>query len=159
VPAPSITTTPNFDQIPGVLRQLTAEYAARLSQIDNETFTAKLHPERWSKKEILGHLIDSAQNNIRRFINAQYELDPPHIVYDQNYWVAANRYNQADAQDLILLWKLLNDRVAAILESLPIAKSENMCNTGKGKNEFHTLSFLAADYLAHAEHHLRKLIL
>jgi hypothetical protein len=158
VPATSTNATPDFNQIPGVLRQLTADYAARLSQINNETFDAKPHPEKWSKKEILGHLIDSAQNNLRRFITAQYEAEPPHIVYDQDFWVAANGYNRADANDLILLWKLLNERIAAVLERLPGSKSDFLCNTGKGTNEFHTLGFLAADYLTHAKHHLSQII-
>jgi hypothetical protein len=158
VPATSTNTTPNFDQIPGVLRQLTGEYAARLSQIKHETFDAKPRPEKWSKKEILGHLIDSAQNNLRRFITAQYEAEPPHIVYDQDFWVAANCYNRADAQDLILLWKLLNERIADVLESLPASKADFLCNTGKGADEFHTLGYLAADYLTHAKHHLSQII-
>jgi len=158
VPSTSTSATPKFDQIPGALRRLTTEYFALLSQIDNETFGAKPQPEKWSKKEILGHLIDSGQNNLRRFITAQYEVNPPHIAYDQDYWVAANRYNQADARDLILLWKLLNERIAAVLDDVPASKSENLCNTGKVTNEFHTLSFLAADYLRHSEHHLRQLV-
>ena len=145
-------------QIPAALRHLIADYATRLRRIDDQAFGAKPRPEKWSKKEILGHLIDSAGNNLRRFITTQYEAEPAHIVYDQNFWVAANRYNEVDAQDLISLWKLLNERIAAVLESLPESNLEKLCDTGKGTHEFHALSFLATDYLAHTEHHLKQII-
>ena len=158
MPADSNNAIPAITQIPATLRHLIAEYVTRLSEIDNHAFGTKPRPEKWSKKEILGHLIDSAENNLRRFITAQYEAEPPHIVYDQDFWVAANRYNEVDATELITLWKLLNERIAAILESLPTSKLEKLCNTGKGKPEFHTLTFLATDYLAHTEHHLKQLI-
>lgn len=139
------------------LRRLVDEQLKYLQEIDEETFSARTNPEKWSKKEILGHLIDSAQNNLRRFITAQYEAEPPHIVYDQDFWVSANRYNQASAQDLILLWKLLNDRIAVILECISPDKLARLCNTGKGAQELHPLSFLAKDYLNHARHHLSQI--
>lgn len=158
MPPTYATSDQNFTQIPSELRRLTAEYATRLSQIDDDVFGEKPRPEKWSRKEILGHLIDSAENNLRRFITAQYEAEPPHIVYDQDFWVATNHYNQVAAQELILLWKLLNERIAMVLEGLPAANSEKVCNTGKDRDEFYTISFLAADYVAHSEHHLKQLI-
>ncbi|HTF17852.1 MAG TPA: DinB family protein [Chryseolinea sp.] len=159
MPVTSNAPDPNISEIPAILRQLTADYATRLQQIDDDTFGAKPRPEKWSKKEILGHLIDSAENNLRRFITTQYEAEPPHIVYDQDFWVTANDYNQVAAHELVSLWKLLNNRIAAVLENLPASKSEKLCNTGKGVDEFHTLRFLAVDYLAHAEHHLKQLMM
>jgi len=57
-----------------------------LKTIPEGEYTFKSSPEKWSKKEILGHLIDSAQSNIRRFIVAQYE-DEPKILYNQDKWV------------------------------------------------------------------------
>ena len=149
---------PALTEIPAILRNLTTRYSGLLQQISEDEYSAKPALNRWSKKEILGHLIDSAQNNLRRFISTQYESEPPHIVYDQDYWVAANNYQQATARDLILLWQLLNQRIAMVLDNLPVSKPEKLCNTGKEKNEFHPLSFLAADYVAHAEHHLRQLV-
>ncbi len=45
----------------------------------------KLFPNKWSKKEIIGHLINSATNNHQRFVRCQFETIPK-IVYDQNKW-------------------------------------------------------------------------
>ncbi|MGQ0827780.1 MAG: hypothetical protein ACT4ON_05245 [Bacteroidota bacterium] len=70
------------DTIPGLL-----------SKIPENDFTNKPRPGKWSKKEILGHLIDSATNNHQRFVRAQFE-NIPQISYDQNNWNACSRYNQ-----------------------------------------------------------------
>ena len=60
------------------LEKIVNNYNRRLEAIPEEEYLRKPHPEKWSKKEILGHLVDSAQNNIRRFVVAQYE-DCPRI--------------------------------------------------------------------------------
>ena len=74
------------------LQQIITEFTSRISAIPEKEFKAKPDPKKWSKQEVLGHLIDSAQNNLRRFIVGQYAASPPHIVYDQDFWVLANDY-------------------------------------------------------------------
>lgn len=74
------------------LRLIVTTYSTAFTALQEEDFIAKSNPEKWSKKEIVGHLIDSAQNNLRRFIVGQYEGTPPHVVYDQDFWVKANNY-------------------------------------------------------------------
>ena len=151
------TNPSNAREIATALRQLVSGYRKDLQRIDETTFSMKPNPAKWSKKEILGHLIDSAQNNLRRFITSQYEEHPPHIVYDQDYWVAANHYNDAAAEDLILLWTLLNDCIAAVLDKLTPEGMSRLCNTGKGTDELHPLGFLASDYVTHTRHHLQQI--
>ena len=73
------------------LRLITHEFVAKMDQISEIEFSAKLAANRWSKKEILGHLIDSAQNNLRRFITCQYESTPPKIVYNQDFCENSNK--------------------------------------------------------------------
>ena len=80
---------------------------------DETGYAAKPSPGKWSKKEILGHLIDSAQNNIRRFVVSQYE-EKPHIVYAQDEWVKAGGYQQYNTADLIELWQLLNKHLCMV---------------------------------------------
>ncbi len=60
-------------------------------QIPPEAWAAKPVPERWSKQEVLGHLIDSAMNNIRRLVVSQYEPNQK-MIYYQDQWVAAQNY-------------------------------------------------------------------
>src|ERR1043165_9908871 len=45
--------------------------AERLRQIPDEEASIRPAPGKWSKKEILGHLIDSAANNHQRFLRLQ----------------------------------------------------------------------------------------
>src|ERR1700761_73585 len=74
------------------LGKILKDYSGRLAAVPEEVFTHKPLPEKWSRKEILGHLVDSAQNNIRRFVVAQYEDDPV-IGYNQDSWVTVAGYN------------------------------------------------------------------
>ena len=152
------TVVPECAIIPETLRGLVTNHINRLQEIDDEAFSAKPNLLKWSKKEILGHLIDSAQNNLRRFIATQYEAEPPHIIYDQDFWVKANVYNDVSASELILLWKLLNDRIAVVLRNLDTESSKRLCNTGKSRPSLNSLSFLANDYVNHTEHHLLQLV-
>jgi hypothetical protein len=57
--------------------------SALLNAIEEPAFSLKQSPARWSQKEIIGHLIDSATNNHHRFVRGQFE-DSPVIAYDQN---------------------------------------------------------------------------
>jgi len=99
------------------LRALVAEYSIKFNAIHDSEFSNKPLPHKWSKKEVVGHLIDWAQNNLRRFIVAQYEPQPPKIVYDQDFRVKANGYQQMKKEDVIALWKLVND-VSAMYQEL-----------------------------------------
>jgi len=113
-------------------------------------------PEKWSKKEILGHLIDSATNNLRRFIIGQYEQGTK-IVYHQDEWVKYQDYQSTEIEDVKMLWKLLNDQIVRVLDHLPEDKLNHTCDTGKGKVELHTLSYFIEDYIAHLNYHLQQI--
>ena len=78
-----------------------------LYMIPELDWSAKPDPTKWSKKEVLGHLIDSAQNNLRRLIVTQYQPNDK-IIYEQNKWVEANQYQTMSTRDIIDLWRLLN---------------------------------------------------
>jgi hypothetical protein len=127
-----------------------------LKSFDQTAFEAKPSPATWSKKEIIGHLIDSAQNNIRRFVAGQYDHSPK-IVYAQDDWVKLQNYQSYDRDELIQLWVLLNKHLCRILKAMPPAHYERTCDTGKGEIELHTLKYLAEDYLVHMRHHLRQI--
>lgn len=135
------------------LREIVETYARKLTDLDKDFF-AKPMPHKWSKIEVLGHLIDSAQNNLRRFICAQYETEPPLIVYQQDFWVASNRYQQMQKDEAIALWRLMNLRISAVLENMPAENYAKQCNTGS----LHTLEWLAPDYVKHLKHHLNQII-
>lgn len=125
---------------------------------DEETLSEKPAPAKWSKKEIIGHLCDSAFNNIQRFVRAQYEINPV-IQYEQDNWVAIAGYNSYGRVELITLWKSLNTHLCKILLNMPpenYSRTCTMMSLGDETNTY-TLQWVAEDYLRHMKHHLNRL--
>ena len=138
------------------LLEVVQEYNEKMSAIPNDQFSAKPLPTKWSKIEVLGHLIDSAQNNLRRFICGQYESPPALISYDQDFWVAANQYSDTTKEDMIQLWTLLNQRIVSVLKGMPVDAYEKYCPIITGGHQ--TLQWFAADYVKHLKHHLNQIL-
>lgn len=124
-----------------------------LKAVPETVMSDKPSPGKWSKKEILGHLVDSAQNNIRRFIVAQYEEEPK-IVYTQDSWVTAADYQHFHTADIIQLWYQLNKQLCRIINNISEEKMQRKCQT----EALHDLKWLAEDYLLHLRHHLHQVL-
>lgn len=139
------------------LRELIEQYSIHFQELSQEELTNKPTPERWSKKELIGHLCDSAQNNIQRFIRGQYYAEPPQIVYHQNEWVELAHYQEYDAWQLINFWATLNLHLCWILDNMNPENYSKICNTGQDEAELHSLEWLAADYVNHMKHHLKQI--
>ena len=116
----------------------------------------KPSPEKWSAKEILGHLIDSAQINLQRFVRCTYEENFK-LVYEQDEWVRAGRYQFADVQELVGLWEQLNVQIVRVLENYPADRLQAKCDNGKTTVSLHTVEWLAQDYADHMRHHLNQI--
>ena len=125
-------------------------------EIPVEAWDQKTSADKWSKKELLGHLVDSASNNLRRMIIAQYEQGSK-IVYDQEKWVECQHYQTIDIQDVKLLWSALNRHLAHVIGHIPQSKLDNTCDTGSGKSEVHSVVYFIEDYLVHLNHHLNQI--
>lgn len=126
-----------------------------LLEISEDLFSIKINSTKWSKKEILGHLIDSAANNHQRFIRVQYE-NIPTIKYDQNKWNELNHYQQLESKHIIQLWTIYNQHLLEILKRIPEENLGMELNVGNEINV--TLQFLMDDYLLHLEHHLKQIV-
>lgn len=116
---------------------------------------SKPAPEKWSKKEILGHLIDSAANNHQRFVRIQSEHEPV-IFYNQNDWVALSRHNEIAIEQLIATWKYYNLHLASVAKAIV---PENLTRNGVGRDgQPHSLKWYFEDYVDHMEHHLQQIV-
>ena len=133
---------------------LTGVITPLLLKIPDDEISAKPAPEKWSRKEIIGHLVDSAANNHRRFIATRIE-DTPNIFYNQDEWNRLTHYNEMDTALLIRLWQHYNDFIAHIIRHIPTDHLMRKCRTG---NSEHTLKYIITDYVVHLEHHLRQLV-
>jgi hypothetical protein len=126
-----------------------------LTAIGEPAFSLKPAPNKWSKKEIIGHLIDSATNNHQRFVRAQFEAMPL-IAYDQDKWNAFSFYQQIDGAQLINFWTAYNRQLVALVQHIPAENLQRACKTSDTRT--HTLEFLFNDYVEHLEHHLRQVV-
>src|SRR5882724_13427866 len=99
----------------------------RLMEISNEQSAIYPAPSKWSPKQIIGHLIDSAANNHQRFVRAQFKDDLVFVGYDQEEWVAIQRYQQESWIELIQLWKSFNLHIAHLVEHIPEEKLKKQC--------------------------------
>lgn len=125
-----------------------------LYTVNEIVFAEKSAPHKWSKKEILGHLIDSAANNHQRFVRSQFEHKPV-IMYNQDEWNRYNFYQQMDSQQLIQFWLVYNRQLLALFKHLPKESLQRICIVGE--NEL-TLQYLITDYVNHMEHHLHQIV-
>ena len=135
------------------LEQLISKYVPLLKKISEDVMLVKPAPGKWSKKEIIGHLIDSALSNSRRFVVAQYE-EAPKIVYAQVEWVIASAYQSYNTEELIQLWALMNKHICHILKNTPEHLWQRTCMT----QQLHTIEWLAADYVKHLKHHMHVVL-
>ena len=127
-------------------------------QADQESidWETKPSPVKWSKKEIIGHLIDSAQINLQRFIRCTYEENFK-LIYEQDEWVAAAHYQDADIKELLDLWILLNRQIMRVLSDYPADRLTAVCDNDKNATQLHTVEWLAADYVRHMQYHLEQI--
>ena len=117
---------------------------------------SKPAPGKWSNKEIIGHLCDSAMINLQRFVRCTYE-DNFKLVYEQDEWVATQRYQEMYIENLLELWRLLNLQIARVLETYPADRWQAQCDSKKTETGLHTVEWLAQDYVVHLKHHLDQI--
>jgi hypothetical protein len=127
----------------------------KLREMSELESTRPLLPGGWSRKQVIGHLVDSASNNHQRFVRAalQPSLDFP--SYDQNGNAAVQAFQEADWLLLVSLWAVYNRYLAHVIAHLPASKLDTACRIGSGDPV--PLGFLAEDYLRHLIHHLDQI--
>ncbi|MBB5619171.1 hypothetical protein HDE69_000207 [Pedobacter cryoconitis] len=126
-----------------------------LNEIDDHIFSLKPDVSKWSKKEIIGHLIDSAVANHQRFVRGQFE-DVPKIGYDQNNCNVFNYYQQINGKQIISFWTAYNKQLLELIKLMPQTALERRCFAGGEQSV--TLAFVFDDYVQHLEHHLKQVV-
>ena len=144
---PIQNTIDRFTQVLNVVPPL-------LHKVEENVFSVKPSAEKWSKKEIIGHLIDSASNNHQRFVRAQFE-HTPEISYDQNKWNEFSYHQLMRKDDLIDFWLDYNRYLLKLIKHIP---SFNLNKKIKVGEQIHTLQYIIEDYLVHMEYHLKQIV-
>jgi len=138
------------------LRKTLSEVLPLLENIGDEAASIKPLPDKWSKKEILGHLIDSACNNQQKFVRAMAEKQVGFAGYQQNFWVDVQKYNAAKWLGLVNLWQAYNLHLAHLIENVdPEILANEIAIDDAGT---FSLRFIMKDYVEHLKHHLGQIL-
>lgn len=138
------------------LRDIIATVEPELSLLSENEVEFKPATDEWSKKEILGHLIDSAANNHQRFVRALNHVAAEFPTYNQSEWVRIQRCNERPWSSLVALWTAYNDHLSHIIERIPEDAEGSPCNIGK--EDPVPLDFVVKDYLVHLRLHLKDIL-
>jgi hypothetical protein len=130
---------------------------AYIGQTAESKLSSKPSPEKWSKKEILGHLVDSGVNNLRRFTEIQFQKKPYSVKnYNQDLLVKVNDYQNASTQEILNFWIAVNTRIINIIK---LQKAETLdYQIILEETVKFDLKFLIEDYVHHLEHHIRQIL-
>ncbi len=148
-------------------RRLVERSAEALLAISEADSARRSAPGKWSPKEIVGHLIDSASNNHQRFVRAQFKDDLIFPGYDQDAWVTAQRYQEAPWPALVELWRAYNLHLARVMAAVPEAvrlRQHRRHNFHQiawqtvSEGEPTTLDYFMRDYVTHLRHHLGQIL-
>ena len=138
-----------------------------LLKIPNDQNQTPRSAGKWSPKEIIGHLIDSASNNHQRFVRAQFTDDLVFAGYEQEGWVRVQDYQGEDWADLVQLWRLLNQHILHLMALVPeetrlkLRYKHNLhqiASDSLTENEPVTLDWFMRDYVDHMKKHLRQIL-
>jgi len=139
------------------LIQMLQTVEAYVSSVSEKDLAQKPAPNKWSKKEIIGHLIDSGINNLQRFTEIQFTEKPYKVKkYNQDGLVKANDYQNAEISEILGIWLALNRRIIWIMEqqSAETLAYEVILPSGELSN----LHFLMTDYVDHFKYHLEQIM-
>jgi len=149
------------------LRETVERAAPLLLTLSDDESKKPCSPDKWSPREIIGHLIDSASNNHQRFVRAQFQNDLVFPGYAQEDWVRVQGYRDAPWKELVTLWHSYNLQLARVMAAAP----ENVRLKEHRKHNLHqigwriipegegaTLDYLMSDYVGHLKSHLQQIL-
>ena len=139
-------------ELTGIVRTI----GPRLQAISEAESYNTRGPGGWSRKQILGHLIDSALNNIQRFVRAQQDDEPKFPDYDQPFWVDRGGYQGRPWVSLVVLWTALNEHLSDIIVRMHPNRLQTLCVVGNDQPA--TLEFIVRDYVKHLRHHVEQIL-
>src|SRR5215213_10836035 len=131
----------------GALLHVVEAALESLRRIGEPEAALRSAPGHWSKKEILGHLLDSAVNNHHRFVRAQQVKQLTFPAYEQEHWVSSQGNAERPWLELVDLWRLYIRHLAHVISLIPEERFAVMCVLGSDSPV--SLGYLVEDYVVH----------
>jgi hypothetical protein len=138
------------------LRSAIDEVLPLFQGADERRTTIPRRPGGWCAREILGHLVDSACNNHRRFVIGQSASTTRFEGYEQDVWVAAQKYRDVPWRDLLALWTAYNRHLAHVMHVTPPEAASRGAISPDSTGPV-TVGFLMHDYVRHLRHHVAQI--
>src|SRR5690348_3863538 len=101
------------------LQQTVEREYTLLKSVAERDAGVKPAPGKWSQKEELGHLVDSAANNHQRFVRASLDGGFRGPGYQQDAWVSLHGYQEMAWADLLEFWRSYNLFLAGLVRRIP----------------------------------------
>ena len=149
-------TTPSFTNAARELEQVLVASRSDLAAITDHDASLPHTTAKWSRKQIIGHLIDSASNNHQRFVRGVETHGGRYPGYDQEFCVRLQRPNDVPWPVLVDLWASYNVYLAHVIASLPPESGGYSMKIGD--NPEVDLLWIAVDYVEHLKHHLNQVL-
>lgn len=137
------------------LKEIIEQTKPRFLALTEKQASGKPYDEKWSLKEILGHLIDSEGNNRQRIVRMQEKPDIGTFKYTQPHWVAVQHYQNETWNDLVYTWYFVNKHLAHVIEHINPATMKNTCDVGDPEPA--TLQSVVTGYIRHVQHHVDQI--
>jgi hypothetical protein len=149
-----------FEPVTQEILSLIAEWEEKLPEVSGEILASRRNKQNRTIKQILGHLIDSASNNVHRIVHLQYRESPmefPNYASEGNNdrWIAIQDYQDESWTQLISLWKYMNLHLVHVVRNIRPDKLSNVWIAGVGRQI--SLQEMVHDYLRHLRLHLDEI--
>ncbi len=142
------------------LLKLIGEWELKLLQLPEDIITQRRNSQNRTIKQIVGHLVDSASNNLHRIVHLQYQISP--LIYpdyanlgNNDRWIAIQNYQEEEWQDLVQLWKYLNYHIVHVINNVNTEKLDQLWINAL--NNTVSLKNMIIDYLRHFKLHLSEI--
>jgi hypothetical protein len=164
--AAQTSTISEWETFLGQFSDTLSDAAPRLRAISEQQSEIPKAEDKWSAKQIIGHLIDSAANNHQRFVRAQFTDELIFLGYEQNEWVRVEHFQEEPWRDLVQLWQFYNQHILHIMKHAPedtrikLRRRHNLHQLASEQikeDEPVTLEFFMRDYVDHMKKHLSQI--
>jgi hypothetical protein len=149
-----------FEPVTREIATLIEEWESKLSELSSDVITERKNSQNRNIKQILGHLIDSASNNIHRYVHFQYRESPlefPNYASEGNNdrWIAIQQYQAEDWEKMIRLWIYINYHLIHVIRHINPEKLDNVWIAAPGRHI--SLKDMVTEYLRHLKLHLAEI--